>query len=109
VSIWKHIRGGWNAFSSFVSIKVGNGAQIRFWHGVWYRDRSLKETFPELFCFARDMDTLVADHMVAHNDGLHCNMNFFRLVHDWELDSITLLFNTLCVVRMGRGEEDKFG
>lgn len=50
----------------------------------------------------------MADHMVDHNDGLHRDMNFFRLVHDWELDSITLLFNTLYSVRMGRGVEDKF-
>jgi hypothetical protein len=29
------------------------------------------ETFLELFCIARDMDALVADHMFTHNDEVH--------------------------------------
>lgn len=108
MSIWKHIRGGWNAFSSFVSINVGNGAKTRFWLDVWCSNCSLKKTFLELFCITRDIDAVVADHMVDDNDGLHRDMNYFKLVHDWELDSITLFFNTLYSVRVGRGEEDKF-
>jgi hypothetical protein len=30
VSLWKHIRRGWDAFFSFVSIEVGNGARSKF-------------------------------------------------------------------------------
>jgi hypothetical protein len=71
-----------------------------FWLDVWRSNRSLKKTFPELFCIARDMDALVADHMVDHSDGLHRDLNYFKLVHDWELDSITMFFNTLYSVRM---------
>ena len=36
VSLWKHIRNGWETFSKFVKFKVGNGFLIRFGmiHGV---------------------------------------------------------------------------
>jgi hypothetical protein len=34
MSLWKHIRRGWDAFSNFVSIEVGDGAQTRFWRDV---------------------------------------------------------------------------
>jgi hypothetical protein len=30
VSLWKHIRRSWDAFSSFVTIKMGNGSQVKF-------------------------------------------------------------------------------
>jgi hypothetical protein len=35
-------------------------------------------------------------------------MNFFKFVHDWELDSESSLFNVLLTVRLGQGEKDKF-
>jgi hypothetical protein len=45
--------------------------------------------------------------MVAHNDGVHWDMNLFRLVHAWELDFASSLFNAMYSVRMGRGDEEK--
>ena len=68
---WKHIKRASNAFSSFVSIKVFDGGQTRFWHNIWCGERSLKETFMELFCIARDNDALVANHMLAHCGKMH--------------------------------------
>ena len=35
VSLWKHIRRGWDAFSSFGSVEVGDGSCNRFWHDMW--------------------------------------------------------------------------
>jgi hypothetical protein len=67
----------------------------------------LKETFPELFCLARNRDALVADLMIAHNDVVHWDINFIRLVHDWEVDSISSFFNVLYSIRMGQGGDDK--
>lgn len=68
---WKHIKRASNAVSSFVSIKVFDGGRTRFWHNIWCGERSLKETFLELFCIARDNDALVANHMLAHSGEMH--------------------------------------
>lgn len=54
----KYFRRGWDAFSTFVSIKVSDGSQIRFWHEIWCEDHPLNDSFSELFYIARDMDAL---------------------------------------------------
>lgn len=40
-SLWRGIWANWDRFSDFVSIRVGNGTIIRFWHDVWCGDQSL--------------------------------------------------------------------
>lgn len=57
----------------------------------------MKETFSELFCIARDIDALVADHLVADNDDMHWDMNFIILVHDWLGDGLCI-FSFQCFV-----------
>jgi hypothetical protein len=37
----------------------------------------------------------VAGHMFGHNDEVHWDMNFIRLVHDWEVDSVSSFSNAL--------------
>lgn len=49
----------------------------------------------------------MANHKIIHNNGVHWGMNFFRLVHDWELDFVSSLVNALDSVRLGPGDEDK--
>jgi hypothetical protein len=49
VSFWKTNRRVSDAFSSFVSIEVGDNSRTRFWDEVWCGDHSLNGTFPELF------------------------------------------------------------
>jgi hypothetical protein len=46
--------------------------------------------------------------MFGHNDELHWDMDFIRLVHDWEVDFKSSIFNALYSVRMGQGDDDKF-
>ncbi len=101
VSLQEHIKCGWDVFSSFVSIEVGDGARTRFWYDIQCGERPLKETFPELFCIARNRDALVADHMLTHNGEVHWDMNFIRLVHNQEVDVVSSLFNVLYSVRLG--------
>jgi hypothetical protein len=71
VSLWKHIGRGWHAFSSFVSVEVGDGSHTKVWHNVWCGDHSFKESFPKLFFLARNRDALVADLRIIHNDVVH--------------------------------------
>jgi len=33
--------------------------------------------------------------MFGHNDEVHWDMNFIRLVHDWEVDSVSSFSNAL--------------
>ena len=42
VSLWKHIRAGWDVFSNHISYKLGDGSRIRFWHDTWCGDLPLK-------------------------------------------------------------------
>jgi hypothetical protein len=32
VVVWKHIRRGWEKFSNFVRLEVGDGSHVSFWH-----------------------------------------------------------------------------
>jgi hypothetical protein len=74
-----------------------------FWHGDFF----MKETFSKLFCIARDRNALVAN-VFAHNDEVHWDMNFIKLEHDWEVDSVSSFFNALYSIKMNWGSEDKF-
>jgi hypothetical protein len=63
---------------------------------------SLEGIFPELFCLARNMDAIMADLRSVSNDMVHWDINFTRLVHDWEVDSVSSFFNVLYSARVGR-------
>ena len=92
MSLWKHIKRGWDVFSSFASVKVGVGPCTRFWHNMWCGDRPMKEYFLELFCLARNRDALVSDLRTVSNEVVHWDINLIRLVHDWELDFVFSFF-----------------
>lgn len=49
---WKGIWAGWNGFSDFVSIRVGNGKRIQSWHNAWCGDQSLHILFVDLYSTA---------------------------------------------------------
>ena len=57
-STWKGIWAGWDGFSDFVSIRVGNGKRIQFWHNVWCGDQSLHILFVDLYSTAVEKDYL---------------------------------------------------
>ena len=46
--------------------------------------------------------------MFAHNNEMHWDMNFIRLVHDLKVESVSSFFNALYSVGRNRGLEDKF-
>jgi hypothetical protein len=59
------------------------------WGFLWWTP------FRSYFALQGTMDTLVAGHMFGHNDEVHWDMNFIRLVHDWEVDSVSSFSNAL--------------
>lgn len=52
VSLWKHIRSGWEIFSRFIKFEVGNDRCIRFWHDLWCGDVILRRRFLNFFAYA---------------------------------------------------------
>jgi hypothetical protein len=64
-------------------VQVGDGFLTRFWHDILCGDSLLKDSFPELFCLARNRDATVADLRSVSNDTAHSDVNLTRFVHDW--------------------------
>jgi hypothetical protein len=72
-------------------VEVGDGSRTRFWHGLWCGDHPLNESFPELFFLERNRDAMVDNLRSVSNDTVHWDINFTRLVHDWEVEFVLFL------------------
>uniref|UniRef100_A0A2N9I916 Reverse transcriptase domain-containing protein n=1 Tax=Fagus sylvatica TaxID=28930 RepID=A0A2N9I916_FAGSY len=107
VGLWKFIRNGWDKFSRLLTFEVGDGTRIRFWDDVWCNGEPLKVVFPELYRIARVKDAVVADHMQFRGVSVHWEVNFTRLIQDWELESVSAFLEVLYSVTIHRNEEDK--
>jgi hypothetical protein len=100
VSLWKSIRRGWDIFYNFTSVEVGDGSYNKFWHDICCGDHPLTDSFQELFCLAGNRNATVADLGNISNGTAHWDINFTRLVHDWEVDSVSFFFNVLYYARV---------
>lgn len=70
-------------------------------------DCPLKEAFPELFRISRDKETSIVGVMHFHDGMLNWDVQFTRLVQDWDLESLTA-FMDLVYSRTVNGErQDK--
>jgi hypothetical protein len=85
---------------------VGDGSCAKFLHDIWWGYHPLKKFFPELFCLARNRDAIVVDLKIVSNDMVHWDINLIRLVHDWEVDSVSSFFNVLYSAGVGREADD---
>jgi len=90
---------------------VCDGSRARFWNDTRCGDHPLRCIFRCFFFFfffcARDKDALLADHMLAHNNEVHWDMNFIRLVHGWKVDTVSSFLNALYSARRSRRDKDK--
>jgi hypothetical protein len=66
----------------------------------------LNDSFPKLFCLARNRDATVVDLRSASNNTADWDINFTRLVHDYEVDFVTSFFNVLYSTRVGLEGDD---
>jgi hypothetical protein len=96
-SLWKGIQAGWDRFSTNLSIWVGNGKRIRFWHDVWCGDPSLKDEFPKFYLIAAEKDASVQSLYMYKGDNrtLCWNLRFIRDFHDWELEGVNELMDLI--------------
>jgi hypothetical protein len=107
MSVWKHIRRGWDHFYEFVCLEVGDGYNVRFWHDLWCGDRPLKLCYPVLFSIARFKDAWVTDNLYVVNGVAHWNVVFTRLAQDWEDEMVLSLYECLYSHRIWHGAVDK--
>jgi hypothetical protein len=82
VGVWKFIRKGWDSFSSFTTVVVGDGSMISFWHVLWCGGIALKVSFPTLFGIAQAQDTYVVDKLEFLGNANQWNVSFTREAHD---------------------------
>jgi hypothetical protein len=95
VGLWKNIKKDWIHFSRFLSYEVGDGTQVKFWTDIWCGMDTLKEAYPELYCFTRYKEAVVVDHIHYQNDSVTWLLNFIHPAQDWELESISSFINLL--------------
>ena len=86
---------GLGVFSQLLEFKVGDGSRLRFWSDDWCGEAPLKVTFPELYRITRDKEALGANHLRVHNDVVHWELNFIRLIQDWELEFVSNFLDLL--------------
>jgi hypothetical protein len=107
VGVWKHIRRGWDKFSTFAHFDVGIGSKVSFWHDIWCGDRPLKISYPTLFSIAQQQDAWVADHMQNQDGRTQWDVIFTRPVQDWEVEMVLSFFEQLYSIQFRQGEDDR--
>ena len=105
-SLWKTIRKGWPRFAAYVSFKVGNGALLSFWQDHWCGDTSLMVRFPELYRIASHPVASIQDLLIYNGTNHQWDVNFTRLVHDWELESVADFLDVIYSAVPRPGESD---
>jgi hypothetical protein len=99
-SLWRHIRMGWEVFSSHISFEVGLGTWISLWHDKWCSDRPLKEIFPALYGCSLNQEDTIASVQVCQGGHqlLEWNVTFGRDFNDWELDQVVAFFSIFILI-----------
>jgi hypothetical protein len=97
---------GWQNFRRFSKYEVGEGSKIRFWDDVWCGERALKEEHPGLFSIARLKEASITDNMERSSNSIQWNIQFTRLMHDWEVGELASFYKSLydCKLR-GEGKD----
>jgi hypothetical protein len=103
VGLWKFICMGWQNFRRFFKYDPGEGSKIHFWEDVWCGDRTLKEEFPGLYSIASFKDASIADSMEYSSESIQWNIQFSRLIHDWEVGDLATFYKCLYEYKL-RGE-----
>jgi hypothetical protein len=68
--VWKNIRRGWEVFSRFILLELGDRFKFRLCHYLWCGDQPLKANFLELFSIACHKGALVVEHVEFINNTL---------------------------------------
>jgi hypothetical protein len=107
VGLWKYICMGWQNFRRFFKYDPGEGSKIRFWEDVWCGDRTLREEFPSLYSIASLKDASIADNMEYSSESIQWNVQFSRLIQDWEVGELAAFYKCLYEYKMQGEGRDK--
>jgi hypothetical protein len=98
---------GWQNFRWHIKFDSGDGSKIPFWDDVWCGDRALKEAFPGLFTIASFKEASIADSVEQSNGTPQWNIQFSRLIHDWEVEELALFYRCQYACKMRRDGKEK--
>jgi hypothetical protein len=107
MGLWKCICMGWQIFKSRIRFDSGDGTKIRFWEDVWCGDRPLKVAFPGLFIIASFKEASIADNVERSNGVIQWNIQFKRLIHDWEVEVLAAFYRCLYSCKLREDGKDK--
>jgi hypothetical protein len=107
VGLWKYICMGWQSFKSHIRFDPGEGSRIRFWEDVWCGDRPLKVAFLGLFTIAMFKDTPIAENVERSNGTIQWNIQFTRLIYDWEVKVLASFYRCLYSCKLRDDGKDK--
>jgi hypothetical protein len=107
VGLWKFICMGWQNFRRFCKFDIGEGSKIRFWDDIWCGERALKEEYPGLFSIARFKEASIANNMEPSNISIQWNIQFTRLLHDWEVGELASFYKRLYDCKLRGVGKDK--
>jgi hypothetical protein len=107
MSVWKHIRQGWDRFSPHIKFVMGCGSRIRFWLDIWCGEDTLSKVFPLLFRIAQSSEARVTDYLCWQNGVPHWDVRFTRLLHDWEVEPFQAMICLLYSIKVQQNQEDR--
>lgn len=53
LGLWKHIIRGWDIYSRYIHIEVGDESKIKIWPNAWSGNKALKEAYQKLYGIAK--------------------------------------------------------
>ena len=95
--IWKQIwlTMGEKPFCDGVSLLLGKGDRIQFWHDIWIIDSPLKDRFPRLFSISLDQPSLVMNMGFWNGIQWEWSLRWSRQLRVWECDLLNTLLGLL--------------
>jgi hypothetical protein len=107
MGLWKFICMGWQIFMSHFRFYPGEGSKKHFWDDVWCGDRPLKVAFSGLFNIASFNEASIADNVERSNGATQWNIQFTRLIHDWEVEVLASFYPCLYSCKLREDGEEK--
>ena len=86
ITLWKSIMRGKENFYKGVRFSPGDGNRISFWHDLCLGEKTLCETYPEIYANAIEKNAKIGEMFSRNVGGGTWNIIFEREVNDWEED-----------------------